>query len=129
MELTKWYARRDSNSRPSEWHEEALTTCDRAIELDPTADHSWIVKGTALMNLERYEEALIAFENAIELKPDNDLALYNMACGFSLMGEKEKSLSALSRAIEFDPLNKEMARSQEAFKSLHSDPDFIKLVE
>jgi len=105
-------------------HEEALSACEKAIELKPDFAGAWCNKGVALINLDRYEEALSACEKAIELKPNFALAWYNKACAYSLKGEKENVLRHLSKAIELDPNYKENAKTEENFKNLWDDPEF-----
>ncbi len=109
-------------------NEEALKAHEKAIELNPNYANAWDNKGIVLSKLKRYGDALKAHEKAIVIKPDFVNAWFNKACVYSLMGDKQNSLISLSKTIKLDSTRKEDAKSDEDFKTLWTDPDFIKLV-
>jgi tetratricopeptide (TPR) repeat protein len=51
-------------------YEEALVSCDKAIELDPNYRWAWALRASALNSLKRYEEALASCDKAIEVDPN-----------------------------------------------------------
>ena len=57
--------------------DEALTSLDKAIELDPDYAYAWNNRGVSLHYLERYTEAIASLDKAIELDPDYALAIEN----------------------------------------------------
>ncbi|MGZ6387773.1 MAG: tetratricopeptide repeat protein [Ktedonobacterales bacterium] len=56
-------------------HVEALQAFDGALALDDTICLTWIGKGRALLELQRFPEAQAAFEHALSLDPTNSDAL------------------------------------------------------
>lgn len=76
-----WATEADPNN-PSAWlnktallsaggyHEDAVKSAERAVELKPEDYSYWQQKGTALHNAGRNEEALSAYRRAADLKPD-----------------------------------------------------------
>ena len=54
--------------------EAAITTCDRALALDPDCARAIELRGVNLVKQGRIEEGLAAYETAARLDPDNDKA-------------------------------------------------------
>jgi tetratricopeptide (TPR) repeat protein len=78
MGFSKKLFGKDSNKLSElERYEEALESCERAIELQPDYASAWNNKGIVLNELGRYEEALEAYDRIIELQPDFGTAWYN----------------------------------------------------
>lgn len=51
-------------------YEEAMVSCNRALELDPEYGLAWFVKGIVLTNLNQTDEAALCFENATKYDPE-----------------------------------------------------------
>jgi tetratricopeptide (TPR) repeat protein len=84
--------------------DEAITTLDKAIELDLSNIILWQLKVTNLMMLEMYEDAIPVIEKCMELKPGD--------VNFIMRGQIEYNLERyesaggwFDRALEFDPDN------------------------
>lgn len=84
--------------------EEALSTLDRAIELDPNNILHWQLKATNLMMVNKYEEAIPVIDKCMELQPGD--------VNFIMRGQVEYNLERyesagdwFERALEFDPAN------------------------
>ena len=61
-------------------HEEALASCDLAIDADSSGvDAAWVTKSNCLRNLRRYDEALQCLERAVDICPKNWRAWFNKA--------------------------------------------------
>jgi predicted O-linked N-acetylglucosamine transferase (SPINDLY family) len=54
--------------------EEAISACDRAIELDPGLVDAWLCRGEILFKTKRYEQARHAYASALKIDPDADRA-------------------------------------------------------
>ena len=54
----------------SDQYDEALRSCNKALELDPEYGLAWFLKGTILMNAQRHCESLQCFENASKYDPE-----------------------------------------------------------
>ena len=55
---------------------EAISSIDRAAEIDPSDGVAWMHRGFLFLRLERRREALACFERALALDPENDYARY-----------------------------------------------------
>lgn len=75
------------------------------------------------------EEATATLKRVFELQPDDGLAVYNCSCAYALLGEKESALISLRRAFEsgFRTVG-HWARTDSAFDSMRSDPEFRDLI-
>jgi len=79
---------------------EALTTLDRALEIDSTSGVAYRLKGNALNDLERTDEAVVAYQSAIQLDPEDAWAMNNLAFIRIREGRYDEALPALARATE-----------------------------
>lgn len=61
----------------SNQYEEALISCNKAIELEPEYGPAWYLKGIILMNMNRHCESLPCFENATIYDPELALDAHN----------------------------------------------------
>jgi eukaryotic-like serine/threonine-protein kinase len=55
--------------------EEALTSLNKAIELNPNLAEAWNNRGAVLWSLRRFDEAAASIDRAIQIKPDYQDAL------------------------------------------------------
>jgi tetratricopeptide (TPR) repeat protein len=102
----------DRKDEARERYEEAITACDRVIELDPdfTGQEARLLKAGILSELGRYNESLVAYDEAISSVPA-DLVLLTatfMADKSSVlikMGEYEEALTTINAALKIDPTN------------------------
>ena len=60
--------------------EEAVTSCDKAIALEPDHALAHNNRGAALIELKHFEGALASCDSAIALEPGYALAYYNRGC-------------------------------------------------
>jgi superkiller protein 3 len=58
-------------------YEEALSSYNLAIQLNPNNSDIWNNRGIVLENLQRYHQAMRSFEQAIKIDPNNEKAAYN----------------------------------------------------
>src|SRR5260370_16782191 len=59
------------------YHTEMLAAYEQAVHLDPKDAYTYILKGEALYELERYEEALLPYQKANQFHPDNSAIYIN----------------------------------------------------
>ncbi|HEV8311009.1 MAG TPA: AAA family ATPase [Methylomirabilota bacterium] len=96
-------------------HEEAVTCCDRALELDPThqayPDTPGVIhdnKASALIGLKRYREALAAVDEAIRLEPRNGKYYNRRGLIFGdHLKDYEEGIKNIKKAIDLDPGNRD----------------------
>ena len=84
-------------------YEEALASCDKAIEIDPNYKDAWVTQGRALDNLKRYEEALASYDKAIEIDPNYHWAWVSRGSVLNNLKRYEEALASYDKAIEINP--------------------------
>ncbi|MEQ8542244.1 MAG: tetratricopeptide repeat protein [Coleofasciculus sp. D1-CHI-01] len=84
-------------------YEEALVSCDKAIELAPNYAPVWVLRGTMLYCIERYEEAFASCYKAIELNPTYAPAWCNRGAMLYNLKRDQEALVSYEKAIELDP--------------------------
>jgi len=108
------YCQRAFVYQQSDWDEsgeKAYRDADRAIQLDSTNHLSFILRGSALSDQERYQPAIADFTKAIELKSDSCSAYSNRAfaylwCGKTLPGRitARFEISVAGRSTQDPPI-------------------------
>ncbi|MBP0038062.1 MAG: tetratricopeptide repeat protein [Roseofilum sp. SID1] len=81
----------------------ALSSYDKAIQLQPNYSRAWKNRGINLCILERYEEAIFNFDKAIELQPGYSRAWRNRGIALDKLGRYEEAISTYQHAIELQP--------------------------
>jgi len=84
-------------------HEEALASCDKALELEPKYTFVWLMRAFCLEQLERYEEALESDEKAMELEPEGLFVWGYRARHLARLERYEEALESYDKALEIDP--------------------------
>ena len=95
--------------------DEALSEIDIALKLDPF-DHDWFwdVRGTALMQAERYVEAVDAFQRLHQQGPWT--LVYQSIC-FAKLGRLDEARSTIAQYWRFEP-----DRSYDVFRLIDEEP-------
>ena len=83
--------------------DEALTSFDRAIDIDPGRAQAFNDRGSVLLELKRAREALASYERAIGLKPDFAEAIYNRGVAYQELERQEEALASYDLAIGLKP--------------------------
>ncbi len=84
-------------------HQQALTSFERALQMDSKLVAAWNGKGTALNMLHRNKEALTAFEQALALEPDNALSWNGKGAAQNALGTPEQALFSFDTALHYEP--------------------------
>ncbi|MEQ9480878.1 tetratricopeptide repeat protein [Coleofasciculus sp. F4-SAH-05] len=84
-------------------YEEALVSCEKAIELAPNYAPVWVLRGKMLYYIERYEEAFASCDKAIELNPNYAPAWFNRGTMLYNIDYYQEALVSYEQAIELDP--------------------------
>jgi tetratricopeptide (TPR) repeat protein len=85
-----------------ERYEEALTSFDRAVAINPD-DQVWVLRGVTLFNLERYKEALDSFDKAVTINPDDRKVWVLRGRILGNLERHEEALASFDRAVAINP--------------------------
>ncbi|KYC42337.1 hypothetical protein WA1_20415 [Scytonema hofmannii PCC 7110] len=83
-------------------YEEALTSFDKAIQLNSKPAWAWGRQGRSLLKLKRYEEALVSFDKAIQLNSKNAWAWGHQGWLLLELERYEEALVSFDKAIQLD---------------------------
>ncbi|SRR6266487_1112709 len=84
-------------------YQEALSTFNEALRLDPQDALAYNGKGNALQYLRRYQEAVSAFDEAIRLDPQNFTPHYNKGNLFYDRGQYKEAVQEYDIALRLNP--------------------------
>ena len=83
-------------------YEEALSFCDKVIEVNPNFAMAWRERGFVLSTIGRYDEALLSFDKAVELNPDDAIAWNHRGIALVTCGDYDEALVSFDEAITLD---------------------------
>ena len=109
-------------------YEEAITSYDNALKINPDDHLAWNNRGIALGNLGRHEEAISSYDQALKIKPDDANAYYNKACTYAQLENISLALDNLKQAINLDSQFLEDAKTDTDFDKIRHDSRFINLL-
>lgn len=115
------------NNRGAAFHhlerfDEALADYSSSLELRPEDATTLSNRSLTLARLRRYDEALAGFNRALQLQPGDAEIIYNRAGTLSLMARLPEAFRELKEAISRDAKCRDMAREDQDFENLRSDP-------
>ncbi len=84
-------------------HEEALTTCEQALQLGKQDSWAYNNKSWALNALLRYEEALVVCEQALQLNSTDACAWNDKSWALNGLGRPEEALMACEESVRLAP--------------------------
>jgi tetratricopeptide (TPR) repeat protein len=84
-------------------YEEALESCQKAIDIDPESVNAWVCRGNTLNNIERYEEALENYQKAIDIDPESVNAWVYLGNTLDNLERYKEALESCQKAIDIDP--------------------------
>jgi len=88
----------------SQW-DDAITNCDRAIELSPNSVNSRYTRAMVYRNLDRNEDALAEFLRVLELDPLHEDAMQNAGYLSAQLGRDEDARVYYERYLQLNPAN------------------------
>lgn len=94
-------------------YDDALSSCEIAVRIDPFDQRAWNVKGTVFGKLseisesegeqsKNLDEEIKCYQKSLEIDNTFSLAWYNMACHLSLRGEIDEAFDCLEKAIRYN---------------------------
>jgi tetratricopeptide (TPR) repeat protein len=106
----------------------AMTILKRAALMDPKLATPHVKMSIVYLQQSRLNEALRAIDHALKLEEDNSAAHYRRATVLARLGRKTDAMAALQKSIELSQFMLTQIADEEDFKSLHSLPEFKKLL-
>ncbi len=83
--------------------EEALSCCDKALDINPRYSDAWFNKGIVVHALGNTEEAIGCYDKAIEFDPQYATAWNNKGKALKELGMLDEAMSCYDKALEIDP--------------------------
>jgi len=83
--------------------EQAIRYANQVIELSPRRADTFVLRGAARANINRFNEAFGDFDHAIRLDPANHLAFVNRGFFNYIQGRTDKALADLDHALQLKP--------------------------
>lgn len=84
-------------------HDTAISSYNKAIEIDPAYAEAYNNLGASLFNKKKYGMALAQFNKALSVEPDYPEAYRNIAIIYEIKGEHAKVIEFCKKALELDP--------------------------
>ncbi|MFC1661067.1 tetratricopeptide repeat protein, partial [Gemmatimonadota bacterium] len=99
------YAQFCGDYASSQQWDDALTNCDRAIEINPGTVGSRYTRAMVLRETDQIEDALDEFKRVLELDPLHEDAMQNAGYCSALLGNDEDARSYYSGYLQLNPAN------------------------
>jgi tetratricopeptide (TPR) repeat protein len=86
-------------------YEAAITSCDFALEIEPSNFIVWHKRGNSLNELRRYEEAIASYDRALKIDSNNPNIWHERGNSLHQLGKYEEAIISFNRALKIDPNN------------------------
>ena len=83
-------------------YEEAVSSYDRALEINPDYYQAWVNRGIVLNALGRSEEAVASYDRALQINPELYQAWNNRGSALNALGRNEEALASYDRALQIN---------------------------
>ena len=84
-------------------YKEAISSYDKALEINPDNNLPWYNRGVALSNLGRHEEAIASYERALKINSDDDSAWNNHGVALGNWDRWEEAIASFEQALAIKP--------------------------
>lgn len=110
-------------------YDEAIKYYDIAIKANVSLDSAYNNKGKALYYSSKYSEAIDCLNQALNHEADNEAEInYFLSLAYIKKGDIDKYLPFLKQAISLDSSYMIYARTNEGFKDVAANNDFVELI-
>ena len=86
-----------------EQFQEAITSFDKALQINPDYANAWYNRGTSLIELGLFDEAITAFDKALNVNPDDSDAWHNRGKALDELGQHDEAIKSFDRALKNKP--------------------------
>ncbi|MFB2897652.1 tetratricopeptide repeat protein [Aerosakkonemataceae cyanobacterium BLCC-F50] len=84
-------------------YEDAISSLDKALQIDSKYPEAWMKRGQALSKLQKYEEAQKSYEEALKIKSEYSQAWYERGLALEQLNRYDLAQESLIKAIEIQP--------------------------
>lgn len=84
-------------------YDDALTSYDRAVQLEPDNVRAWFGRGATLAKLQQVDGAIVAYDQAIQIKPDFFEAWFGRGTALTKLQQIDGAIAAYEKAIQIKP--------------------------
>jgi tetratricopeptide (TPR) repeat protein len=105
-----WYMRGNLLNKDLQSYQNAISSYDRALSLNPNFADAWMGKGKAFHEQGQYGSALAAYEQALKLNPELAVAWILQARTQLALGRRTDAIANLQRALQLNPNDSETQR-------------------
>ena len=99
-------------------YDDSLAAARSALEMEPALVRGLVVRGRALLMLQRYPEAERDLRQVAEQRPDDASNLFALGEALRLQGKNQQAITTYNRALEIQPGFPDAQRMLEYVKSL-----------
>jgi len=93
--------------------QEALTSFEAAISINPNKANAWHNRGQAFEKLGNYTESLMSYEVALSIDPTIALTWNNRGAILYQLGRYDEALQSYGEAIALDPTNADFQKNKD----------------
>lgn len=87
----------------SDQHEDALSNCNQALEVNPNSSRALMLRGRVYMEMEDWESAREDLSRVVEASPSNTDALQSLAYANAQMGNQQRAMELYREYLTFNP--------------------------
>lgn len=86
-------------------YDEAVQSCDRAIQANPNDGLAWLMRGMALENLGHTEAAIASYDRVVQLQPDDHLAWLKRGNLLEKVNRYKEATLSYTKVVQLQPDN------------------------
>lgn len=84
-------------------YENAVSFCNRSIELEPNMAEAYLFRGLAYRNMQKYKEALADYDKLLSIDPNSAPAYNNRGVVYWKQGKHKEALADYNKTISLAP--------------------------
>ena len=88
-----------------ERYEEAITSYDKYLAINPRNDIAWLSRSFTLRKLKRYEEAITSYDKCLAINPQNDIAWHDRGFILKELERYEEAITSYDKCLAINPQN------------------------
>lgn len=86
-------------------YDEAIASCEHAIQTNPNDALAWLMRGMALENLQHYTSAASSYDKVVQIQPDDHLAWFKRGGVLVNLQRYEEAVASYEQVVRIQPDN------------------------